>query len=186
MILGCLDLYFWCLDLSLRSAKGVNNCQVSPSAHMQTAKGLLLMESSLILMHAKCRYDHDTISNSCFWIPNTHTHTFRDSRIFVCQIPIQDMTRGTCRNDADDDGEATKTIPRSHQQANTHMSPEVLGEEPPANALAACPGRPPPRPIVGCCCVGVGRPPRLARTMYESCTNVGLNSQMGFKIVKKC
>ena len=38
-------MYFWCLDLSLRSAKGVNNCQVSPSANMRTAKGLLLTES---------------------------------------------------------------------------------------------------------------------------------------------
>ena len=47
MILRCLDLYFLCLDLSLRSAKGVNNCQVSPSANMRTAKGLLLTESVL-------------------------------------------------------------------------------------------------------------------------------------------
>ena len=43
----CMDLYFWCLDLSLRSAKGVNNYQVSPSANMRTAKGLLLTESIL-------------------------------------------------------------------------------------------------------------------------------------------
>ena len=47
MILGCLDLEFQCLYLSLRSAKGVNNCQVSPSAHMRTAKGLVLTESML-------------------------------------------------------------------------------------------------------------------------------------------
>ena len=47
LILVCLDLYFWCLDLSLRSAKGVNNSQVSPSAHMRTAKGLVLTESRM-------------------------------------------------------------------------------------------------------------------------------------------
>ena len=46
-IFGVLDLYFWWLDLSLRSAKGVNNCQVNPSAHMQTARGLLLTESTV-------------------------------------------------------------------------------------------------------------------------------------------
>ena len=46
-LLGCLDLYCSCLDLSLQSAKDANSCQVSPSAHMRTAKGLLLMESVL-------------------------------------------------------------------------------------------------------------------------------------------
>ena len=49
MVVWCLDLYFWCLDLSLRSAKGCINCQVRPSANMRTAKGLLLTESNPVL-----------------------------------------------------------------------------------------------------------------------------------------